>query len=94
MSLVVVGLNHRNAPVELLERSAFSRLLEQLRNDYDVILVDTPAAAEHPDAHTATVRCHAGLMVVRKNATRVAEARALADAVRSAEIVGTVMNEF
>ena len=81
-------------PVELLERSAFSRLLEQMRNDYDVILVDTPAATEHPDAHTATVRCHAGLMVVRKNATRVAEARALADAVRSAEIVGTVMNEF
>ena len=33
-------------------------------------------------------------MVVRKNVTRISEARALADAVRSAEIVGTVLNEF
>lgn len=81
-------------PVELLERSTFSRLLEHLRGDYDAILVDTPAAAEHSDAHTAALRCHAALMVVRKNVTRVAEARALADAVRSAEIVGTVLNEF
>jgi Mrp family chromosome partitioning ATPase len=80
--------------VELLERSTFSRLLEHLRGDYDAILVDTPAAAEHSDAHTAALRCHAALMVVRKNVTRVAEARALADAIRSAEIVGTVLNEF
>jgi chain length determinant protein tyrosine kinase EpsG len=81
-------------PVELLERSTFSRLLEHLRGDYDAILVDTPAAAEHSDAHTAALRCHAALMVVRKNVTRISEARALADAVRSAEIVGTVLNEF
>jgi protein-tyrosine kinase len=81
-------------PVELLERSTFSRFLEHLRGDYDAILVDTPAAAEHSDAHTAALRCHAALMVVRKNVTRIAEARALADAVRSAEIVGTVLNEF
>lgn len=81
-------------PVELLERANFSRLLEQMRVDYDVILVDTPAAAEHSDAHTAVLRCHAALMVVRKNVTRVAEAKALTDAVRSAEIVGTVLNEF
>ncbi len=81
-------------PVELLERSTFSRLLEQVREDYDAILVDTPAAAEHSDAHTAALRCHAALVVVRKNVTRVAEAKALVDAVRSAEIVGTVLNEF
>jgi chain length determinant protein tyrosine kinase EpsG len=81
-------------PVELLERATFSRLLEHLRESYDAILVDTPAAAEHADAHAAALRCHAALMVVRKNATRIAEAKALADAVRSAEIVGTVLNEF
>jgi chain length determinant protein tyrosine kinase EpsG len=81
-------------PVELLERATFSRLLEHVREDYDAILVDTPAAAEHSDAHTAALRCHAALMVVRRNVTRVSEARGLADAVRSAEIVGTVLNEF
>lgn len=81
-------------PVELLERPTFSRLLDHLREHYDAILVDTPAAAEHSDAHTAALRCHAALMVVRKNATRVVEAKALADAVRSAEIIGTVLNEF
>lgn len=81
-------------PAELLERAVFVRLLEQMREEFEVILVDTPAGMEHPDAHAAALRCQAAVLVIRKNATRVAEARTLTNAIRNAEIVGTVLNEF
>jgi chain length determinant protein tyrosine kinase EpsG len=80
-------------PVELLERPAFTKLLDQFREEYDVVLVDTAAGTIHADAHTAAVRCEAALIVVRKNATRLADVKKLAGVVQTAEIVGTVLNE-
>jgi protein-tyrosine kinase len=81
-------------PVELLDRPAFGRLMDQVRQEYDVVLVDTPAGSAHADAQTASVRCEAALIVVRKNATRLAEVRKLAGSVHTVEVVGTVLTDF
>lgn len=83
-------------PQELLARPQFAQLLADLAGHYDVILIDTPAAADTADAQTAAVRAGAALVVVRKNASRTWRVRGLSDSVAHAKatIVGAVLNEF
>ena len=83
-------------PSELLGRPFFSQMLHDLAKEFDVILLDTPAAAENTDAQTATTRAGSALVVVRKNASRVWQVRGIADnAVQTdVTIVGTVFNDF
>lgn len=83
-------------PSELLARPLFSECLRELKKEFDVILLDTPAAAKFGDAQTVTIRAGAALIVVRKNATRMWQVRAIADnsSQASATVIGTVLNEF
>ena len=95
LSVLPAGAQPPN-PSELLGRPNFSQLLQDLANEFDVILLDTPATAETADAQTVTMRAGCGLIVVRKNATRVWQVRGIADhAVQTnTTIVGTVLNDF
>lgn len=81
-------------PQELLTRAAFAQLLQQLAAHYDVILLDSPPAAEAADAETLAVRAGAALMVVRKNSSRAADVRAVTEGIAKAAIVGAVLNDF
>ncbi len=83
-------------PSELLARPAFSECLRELKREFDVVLLDTPAAAHSSDAQTVTIRTGAALIVVRKNATRMWQVRAIANhsGQASTTVVGTVLNEF
>jgi receptor protein-tyrosine kinase len=83
-------------PSELLARALFSEFLQELRKEFDVILLDTPASAETGDAQTITMRAGAALIVVRKNTTRLWQVRGIADNTNhtSSIVVGTVLNEF
>jgi protein-tyrosine kinase len=95
LSVLSAGVQPPN-PSELLGRQYFSQLLNDLSKEFDVILLDTPAAAETGDAQTATTHAGAALIVVRKNASRVWQVRGIADhAVQTnSAIVGTVLNDF
>ncbi|MGH8668537.1 MAG: chain length determinant protein tyrosine kinase EpsG [Burkholderiales bacterium] len=83
-------------PQELIARPAFSQLLEQLAGHFDVILLDSPPAAETADAQTLAVRAGAALVVVRKNSSRTWRVRGISDSVAHAKasIVGAVLNDF
>jgi len=83
-------------PQELLARPLFPHLLEQLAPQLDVILLDTPAAAETADAQTITIRSGAALMVARKNSARSWRVQGVSDRVVQAKatIVGAVLNDF
>lgn len=83
-------------PQELLARPLFARLLSELALAYDVILLDTPSAAECNDGQTVAVRAGAALVVARKNVTLALSARGVCDAVKQAgaAVVGTVLNDF
>ena len=90
-----VGVTPPN-PLELVERPAFGLLMSELANKFDHVVVDTPAAMHGADSAVITARCGAGLVVARKNESRVA---ALQDLVASLEgspdkLVGVVVNEF
>lgn len=83
-------------PQELLARSAFAQLLEQLAPHFDVVLLDSPPAAETADAQTLAVRAGAALVVVRNNSSRTRRVRGVSDSVVQAKaiVVGAVLNDF
>jgi len=83
-------------PLELLARPLFPQLLQELVEEYQIILIDSPNATETADAQTIAVRAGAALIVVRKNASRMWQVRGVSDTVAQAStnIVGTVLNDF
>jgi protein-tyrosine kinase len=83
-------------PLELLSRPGFATLLAKAQAEFDVILIDTPAATEYTDAQSIAFRTGDALLISRKDQTRVVDTertvRDVSDA--SARIVGTLMNAF
>jgi chain length determinant protein tyrosine kinase EpsG len=95
LSVLPAGAQPPN-PSELLARQEFAQLLKELAKEFDILIIDTPAAADTADAQAITMRAGGALLVVRKNASRSWRVRGIADhAVQtSATIVGTVLNDF
>jgi protein-tyrosine kinase len=81
-------------PQELLGRLAFEQLLETVGGDYDVILIDTPAAADYADGAMIAIRIGGALAVARRNETRVAAFAEMARDLTGAGVamVGSVLN--
>jgi receptor protein-tyrosine kinase len=94
LSVLPAGVAPPN-PQELLGRPAFARLLLELAEDFDVILIDTPAARDYADAQTIAARAGAGLVLARKDLTSAPELLQLARSVQQsgAELVGSVLND-
>ena len=82
-------------PQELLGRQEFSKLLQSLGEDFDVIIIDTPPASECSDAHTVAVRAGAALMVARQNRSSVPQMAHLTQGLREfgVTLVGSVLND-
>lgn len=95
LSVVPAGVLPPN-PLELLARRHFSRALLDYSKAFDVVILDTPPAADFPDAQGIAVRAGAALLVARKNVTRMWKVRGISDKVThaSATILGSVLNEF
>ncbi len=60
-------------PGELLSRPALPRILQQSMSTFDVVLIDTPAIEQGPDALLLARGAGASLMVARTNLTRTAQ---------------------
>lgn len=56
-------------PSELLETGEFSKLLEELKERYDYIIVDTPPVTVVTDAAIAIRQCTGVIVVIRQNVT-------------------------
>jgi len=81
-------------PQELLGRSGFARLLDELGQRFDVILLDTSAAALGADFQGVTTVTGGALLVTRRNVTRAGDALAVSERVGAgARAVGAVLNE-
>lgn len=81
-------------PQELLNRPTFAHLLETVGGAYDVILIDTPAAAGCADGTMIATRAGGALAVTRRNETRVAAFAGLTRTLAAAgvAVVGSVLN--
>lgn len=82
-------------PQELLGRPALAKTLRSLSNDFDVVIMDTPAAGIYADAHTIAVRAGSVLMLARKNHSSLPGVVELSGSLRQsgATLVGSVLND-
>ena len=82
-------------PQELLGRPHFGQLLLTLSNQFDVILIDTPAGDDYADAEIIASRAGAALMVARKNRSLAAHTTMLARRLQGngVTLVGSVLND-
>ncbi len=83
-------------PQELLGRPVFDVVLERFNEQFDVIIIDTPAAAETADAHIVAKRAGTALVLGRLNVTRTSQLTATTRVLAQAgvNIIGGVVNEF
>jgi protein-tyrosine kinase len=95
LSVLPAGARPPN-PHELLARAPFWKLLRDVEKKFDVVLLDSPAAAHYADAQTVAVRAGAAVIVARKNATRTRQVRGVADTLSqaTATIIGAVVSDF
>ena len=93
LSLLPAGACPPN-PQELLLRPALAALLGELRNEFDVILFDTPPASLYADAQSLAFRAGSAIVLARKDHTSIDDTastiRALTDT--GTRVVGTVFN--
>jgi receptor protein-tyrosine kinase len=83
-------------PAELLGRPLFGVFLDDMRREFDVILIDTPAAADYADAQMVCARAHGAVLAVHKHITRLAAAGELCSGLSQlgVGVVGSVLSEF
>lgn len=95
LSVLPSGVQPPN-PSELLARPLLPKLLQELAREYDVILLDTPAAGDTADALTTSICAGGALIVVRKNSARAWRVRGIAEgaALSNTTLVGTMLNDY
>jgi receptor protein-tyrosine kinase len=95
LSVLPAGATPPN-PQELLSRGAFSSMLGEYSNSFDVIIIDTPAATVSADAQTISSRAGAALLVASNNLTSVTKLQSLAEKLKNSNvtIVGSLLNDI
>lgn len=94
LSVLAAGPQPPN-PQELLGRSLFGKLLEEMALEFDVIIIDTPAAEEFADVQIIARRAGGALVLARARETRLARLQDLATALTESgvSVVGSIFNE-
>jgi chain length determinant protein tyrosine kinase EpsG len=83
-------------PLELLSGDRFERLLQEVQTDFDVILLDTPAAKRTADAQSVAFRAGSALVLARRDHTHISDTGLVVRQIDNtgATTVGTVFNAF
>jgi chain length determinant protein tyrosine kinase EpsG len=92
---VITSGNLPPNPQELLGRPQFGQLLQKASQDYDVVLIDTPAATDYSDADIIAARGNAALLVARKDMTSLTNIKQLIERLKfsGVAVVGSVFND-
>ena len=82
-------------PQELLGRPAFGDLLRIASQQFDVIIIDTPAGSDFADAEVTAARAGAALLVARKHQSLAPQANQLGRRLQDSGValVGSVLND-
>jgi protein-tyrosine kinase len=83
-------------PQELLGRQVFDLILELFADQYDFVIMDTPAVSDVADAQIVAARADAAIVLARRNYTRQAQ---LSTTMRNltqsgVNVIGSVMNDY
>ncbi len=95
LSVLTAGPTPPN-PQELLSRPTFERLIDAARQQYDVVLIDTPPWDDGADAQIIAARAGASILVTRQDRTSIRSISAIVTALREcgAHLVGSVVNQY
>jgi len=95
LSVLGAGTQPPN-PQELLSRSTFSALNDQLAEQQDVVLYTVPSFGAGSDVMAVAARAGGVLLVARKNHTSLDDIAVFSDQLErnGVEIVGSVLNDF
>jgi receptor protein-tyrosine kinase len=82
-------------PQELLSRAIFPRMLEDMRKDFDVVIIDTPAANECADYQTIAKFAEGAVVITRKDVTIASRLLSVVAGLQYAGVAltGTVLNQ-
>jgi protein-tyrosine kinase len=82
-------------PLELVQRSAFSLLLQELLNKFEHVIVDTPAAFHGADSRVIATKCGSALVLGRRHASAVKPIQALLNSLARTptKVAGVLLNE-
>ena len=80
--------------LDLMFAQGMEQLLEEMRRDYDLVLIDTPALLEFPDARVFAKLADGSVLVVQAAKTPAEEVRAAAQRLQwdDSVLLGTVLN--
>lgn len=83
-------------PQELLSRASADLVLRDAAQEFDVVIVDTPAAALYADAQAVAARAGGALLVARENTTDSRRLRHLTESLSQVgtAVVGSVLNHY
>lgn len=95
LSLVPAGVTPPNI-YDVFGRAELERVIEGLRSRFSVILFDTPPYVADLGAEAVARRCGGALVVIRRDHTRLADARDLLRAIgeAGAAVVGTALTQY
>jgi protein-tyrosine kinase len=95
LSVLSCGATPPN-PLELASRPEFRDLLANESRNFDVVLIDTPAADGGSDAQAIAARTGGALVVARENRSRIEALGRLVTLIQSThvEVVGCVFNRL
>lgn len=95
LSVLTAGPTPPN-PQELLGRPMFTSLMTYVAQEFDVVIIDTPAASKYADAAIIAMQSHGALIVTRQNTTRLNKTQQLANGLEElgVEMVGAVLNNY
>ncbi len=93
--LLPAGVRSPN-PTELLHRASFSLLIRDLLNQFDHVLIDTPAASHGADARIIASHCGAAMLIGSKGQSKVEPLQKLVKQLTSSQvkIAGVLVNEY
>jgi receptor protein-tyrosine kinase len=83
-------------PLELVGRPAFLQLLTAAQENYDIVLIDTPAASNGADAQVVAAQAGSALLIARQDVSQLNDLEELLDQISSsgAQIVGAALNRY
>lgn len=91
---VIVSGPHCSNPVELMQGEKFSALLEELKNEYDYVIVDTPPLGLVIDSAVIAKMCDAAVMVISAGKVRYRQVKKTKEQLQKSgcTILGAVLN--
>ena len=67
-----------------------------MAQEFDVVILDTPAASKYADATIIAMQSHGAMIITRQNMTRLGKTQQLASGLEElgVEMVGAVLNNY